>query len=110
MKGCKQRLQGDIRWNHSILNSIESFEKYKEERKNKSVCLIYEEINESPIEKSSSANITKDVSAKTNLNMLKNLIGYIQCGNKGRTKTYLWPLMVWEFGNQIWYFDGLRCF
>lgn len=76
-------------------------EKYKEERKKKGVCLIYEEINESPIEKSSSANITKDVSAKTNLNMLKNLIAYIKCRNKGITKTYLRPLMVWESGNQI---------
>ena len=69
-------------------NSIESFVKnIRKKKKKKGVCLIFEEINESPIEKSSSANITKDVSAKTNLNMLKNLIANIKCGNKGITRT-----------------------
>ena len=33
--------------------------------------------------------------------MLKTLIAYIKCENKVITKTYLLPLMVWEFGNQF---------
>ena len=39
--------------------------------------------------------------AKTNLNMFKTLMTCIKCGNKGRIETYLWPLMVWELGNQF---------